>query len=432
MSRVVIRVRRSVVLLTAGVLALASVAPTAGCRKHSASEKSDSAAVPVRIAKVERRTLRPSFEVVGLVQADPKRLATVTAAASGLVERLEASEGTQIHQNDLILQLDERKARTDLDRAQAAFDRLVAKPRPEELVQARGTLAKMKSAHDLAAARLKKTQEVRAKTPELVPEVQFLEDQRNEQIAKAEMDAAQAQLDLLEKGPRAELRREAQVEVTAAKLQLEFCRVIAPISGQVVELKARVGQRADVGTLLATIIDTSEVVVQARVPGQYLGGLLQVIRGDGRRTLAEVRCPSFPDELFEAKSGWLGQQTEASTGDVPVKLHMPNPKGLLRVGMTVRVKVYGPAVEDLAIPEIAFTVNEEGHHIVTLVKDGKAAPTEIELAPEGGVEVRADGWVRVVKGLQEGDVVAVENGYALPEGTPVTVLPSKTPEPKQP
>jgi RND family efflux transporter MFP subunit len=246
------------------------------------------------------------------------------------------------------------------------------------------------------------------------------------------LDTAQAQLDLLEKGPRAEQRREARVEVDAAQLQLDFCRVTTPIPGEVVDLKARIGQRADIGTPLATVLDASIVLIQARIPGQHLGSLVQVMNGERKQPLALIRCPSCPDAVFEAKFGWLGQQTEALTGDVPIKLRVANPKGLLRVGMTVRVELFGPAVEGLAIPETAFTVNEEGHHIVSVVKDGKALPTEIELSGDGGNEVRSGGWVRVVKGLQEGDAVAVENGYALPEGTPVTILPPRTPEPKSP
>src|SRR5438128_1659473 len=334
------RRRQPLRLMTPGAFAVAVIAFAPGCHKSAAPGKGDPPPVAVRIAKVERRTLRPSFEVMGLVHADPERMATLTAATTGLVERLAASDGQVVHKGDLVLQLDERKARADLDKAQATFDRLVAKPRPEEVTQARATVAKAQSAYALAAARLKKTQEVRARTPELAPEVQLLEDQRNEQTAKAEIDAAQAQLDLLEKGPRAEQRREAQTDVTAAKLQLDFCRVTTPIAGEVTELRARVGQRADVGTLLATVMDTSEVVIQARVPSQHLGSVLPVIRGDGKRTLAEVRCPSFPDELFEAKAGWLSQQTEAATGDVPIKLRVPNPKGLLRVGLSVRVTLF--------------------------------------------------------------------------------------------
>ena len=196
----------------------------------------------------------------------------------------------------------------------------------------------------------------------------------------------------------------------------------AKFPGEVVELKARVGQRADVGTPLATLLDTSEVLVQARVPGNILGMVAQAIETQ-RKPLAQIRCFACPDVIWSSDRGWLNQQTEAATGDVPIKLRVANKDHLLRVGMIVQVELLGSEVEDVAIPETALTVNDEGQHVVTVIREGKAVPTEIELAPEGGQEVRAGGWVRVVKGLEAGDEVAVENGYALPEGTLVTVLP---------
>lgn len=426
-ARILHRSRRHRVTatLTLSLLGLFALLGTPGCRKPAEGDggKHEAAApISVRVAHVERRRLRPAVAVIGSVLADPERLATLTAATTGLVERLAVREGAKVSKGDLIVQLDERKARIDLMRAEAALARLIAKPRPEEVAQARALVEKMQAAHVLAQLRFKRTQELRARNPELVPELQLLEDQRNEQTARSEFDAAQAQLELQEKGPREEQRKEMQVEVDAARLQLELCRVTTPLAGEVIEVKARLGQRADLGTPLATVLDTSEVWVQGRVPSDRLSGVAQSLRERGKEPLAQVRCPSFPEVLFPSASGWLSEQTEGSTSDIPIKLRVPNAAGLLRVGMTVQVTLFEAAVEDLAIPETAFTVNEEGKHVVTVIRDGKAAPAEIELAADGGRQVRADGWVRVVKGLKQGDAVAIENGYALPEGTPVTVL----------
>jgi hypothetical protein len=93
--------------------------------------------------------------------------------------------------------------------------------------------------------------------------------------------------------------------------------------------------------------------------------------------------------------------------------------------MTVQVELHEPAVEALAIPDVAVTVNEEGHRIVTVVRGGKALPTEITIASDAQPEVRAGGWIRVLSGLEPGDEVAIENGYALPKDTPVVVLPAE-------
>jgi hypothetical protein len=74
-------------------------------------------------------------------------------------------------------------------------------------------------------------------------------------------------------------------------------------------------------------------------------------------------------------------------------------------------------------------MNEEGHRVVTVVRDGNAVPTEIELSSDTEPEVRTGGWVRVVKGLEPGDEVTIENGYALPKDTPVTILPPESVRP---
>ena len=421
--------RTGVPLATLGLL----LALLAGCNRGEAKKpEKEKPPVPVRTAKAEKRVLRPKFEVIGTVLADPERVATLTAATPGLVEKLMVAEGARVTKGTTVVQLDDRKAKTDVDRAEAAYARLIAKPRPDELIVARGAIEKAKAAHTVARSQLDRAKETRKTNPALVTEVQMLEYDRGERVAAADVADAEANLRLLELGPKEEMRREARVEVDATKLQLDFCKVTTPIDGEVVELLARAGMRADVGTPVARVFDTREVLVQARVPGNRLSGVLAVVAAPGKDPPALVTSLSFPGEVFAAKSGWLSQQTEALTGDVPVKLRVPNPKGLLRAGMSVRVELGEPGVEGVAIPEAALTVNEEGHHVVTVVKDGKAVPTEIEIDSDTEPEVRADGWVRVLKGLSAGDEVAVENGYALPKDTPVTVLPPKPPEPAKP
>jgi RND family efflux transporter MFP subunit len=398
------------------------LAPLVGCHKEEAKkEEKDRPPVPVKTAKAEKRLLRPTFEVIGTVLADPERVATLSAATPGLVEALAVPEGARAKKGDVIVRLDDRKAKTDLERAEAAYARLIAPPRPEELAIARGAVEKAKAAHAVAKTQLDKAKENRKGNPTLVPEVQMLEYERAERIAASDVADAEAHLKLLELGPREEQRREARAEVAAAKLQLDYCRVTAPFDGEVVELLARIGMKADTGTPVARILDTREVLVQARVPGNRLVGVAKAIRAGESEPPAVVSSEAFPGVRFSAKGGWLNQQTEGTTGDVPVKLRVPNPDDQLRVGMAVRVKLAEPAVEGVAVPEAAIFMNEEGHRVVTVIKAGKAVPTEVELSSENEPEVRAGGWVRVLKGLEAGDEVAVENGYALPKDTPVNV-----------
>ena len=411
-------------IATVGYVGFRVVSAAREAHAEKAPDLGERPPVPVRVASAERRTLVPSLEIIGTVQADPERFATLTAATPGLVHKLVAREGERVAQGATLVQMDDRPARNALAQADAAYIRLTAKPRVEELAQAQALVAKMKANHDAMEARLRKSRDTRTRSPELVPEVQLLDDVRNAESAKAELSTAEAQLQLLEKGPREEQRNEARTQIEAAQLQLDYCKVVAPFSGEVVDMKARVGQRADVGTPLVTLLDSREVIVQARVPANQLpfaAGLFPIPKG---RDIARVRCPSFPDCLLPATSGWLSRQTEGITGDVPLRLRVPNAEGTLRVGMTVRVTLLGSPVECLAIPEEAYTVNDEGRTVVVVVREGKSVPTEVELSNAGESEVKAGGWVSVATGLQAGDQVIVENGYALPEGTPVKCLPT--------
>ena len=381
--------------------------------------------IAVRVAKAEVRTLSPTVEVIGSVQPDPERISILAAATTGSIEKLVVREGAHVAKNDLVIQLDERPAKLALDRAEATYARLIAKPRTAEADQARLLVEKSEAAHALAESRLTRAQELRARNSELVPALELQDEQRNEEATKAEWETAQAQARLLGEGPSEEVRRESKVDVDTAKLQLEYCQVRSPIAGEIVEFKAFVGQRADAGTPLATILDTSEVVVQARIPSDRLAGVLAAMEKGGQEVLATIRCPAFPKENFTAQTGWLSDQTEAQTSDIPIKLRVSNPNGLLRPGMTVQVELHENSIEGIAIPETAVTVNEEGSHIVTVIRDAKAVPTEIKIATDKDPEVRAGGWIRVISGLQPGDEVATENGYALPDGTPVAVRPAE-------
>ena len=382
------------------------------------------APIKIRVAQVETKVLRPSFDLMGVVLADPERQSTVTASTPGLVVELNAHEGDRVKKGALLASLDERKARIDLERATAAFSRLTAPPRAEELSQAEALVAKAKAAHELSSRRLAKSLELKKRSPELVPDVQLLDDRRLEEAAQADLDTTTAQLELLKKGPREEQRREARVEVEAAQLQLDLCRITAPFDGDVVELLARVGMRADIGTPIARLVDTSDVIVQTRIPGNRLASITRAMRERGERLAAAVTSSSLPGEQFSAREGWLSQQTEVATSDISAKLRVENASGLLRVGMSVRVTVHGASEEGLAVPVEAISMDEEGHHVVTVVRDGTAEPARISLEADGAPETRADGFVLVRSGLAAGAMVAVENGYALPAGTPVEVVSS--------
>ncbi len=98
-------------------LLLAS-ALSAGCRKPAEPEKKQASAVSVRVAHAEKKTLRPSFQVIGTVLASPDRQATLAAATPGLVESLVVQEGAKGRHGVQLDRLPERPLHHRRDRAQ--------------------------------------------------------------------------------------------------------------------------------------------------------------------------------------------------------------------------------------------------------------------------------------------------------------------------
>lgn len=161
------------VVIVAGYYGFAALTAAREQGKQDEPEANDRPPVSVHVARVEQRKLTSTFEVVGTVLAEPERFTTLTAATSGLVEKLVVPEGRKVSKGDLIIQLDERTAQTALHKAEATYARLIAKPRTEELAQASALVAKMKSAHALADYRLKRAKELQNRSPDLVSEEQL-------------------------------------------------------------------------------------------------------------------------------------------------------------------------------------------------------------------------------------------------------------------
>ena len=89
--------------------------PTGG----QAEGEADLEPVPVQVATAERTTLRPVLDLVGTTVAIPERIANISPQIGGWVTRLEVVEGQLVKAGDLLVQLDERAAQADLDRARA-------------------------------------------------------------------------------------------------------------------------------------------------------------------------------------------------------------------------------------------------------------------------------------------------------------------------
>lgn len=406
-------------------LAISQLLTVFGCSSKPPGESQASAAatehsVSVQVARAEITTLRPMLDLVGVIAAIPERTAVVSPQLGGWVRELEVVEGQSVRADDELVVLDARSAQVAVQRAQAivaekaaAVARLKSGFLPQEIAGAQQDA-------DKAAAVVDGLKNELAALKDLLDRGEF-SSVAYETKAKALESAAAAQaaaeerVKLLEAGTRPEMIDEAQGLLDAAKadleqaqLYLQWCSIVSPIDGVVVQLLARRGQFFDRAISLATVMDLSEVFVQLRIPSRVFGK----VRID---TPLDIQLTSLPDRVFHGQVTRISGQADPLTGNVIVYALIDNADRVLRPGLSCQARIgLPPATDVLAVPRAAVG-DHSGTPVVTVIRDGKAHEVEVET----GVETRER--VEILKGLSPGDTVATAGGYGLPDGCPVQI-----------
>ena len=406
-------------------VALGWIAILPACQRSSGDQELESDAgpvepVPVRAAKATVTTLRPSINLIGTVVLIPERTSVIAAQQEGRIARVAVVEGQSVKAGDVLLELDRRPVQARLAGAQAAKQRaeaVLAKlergPRAEEVEAVRQDALQL--AADAHALEVKLDALRPLHESGELSDVEFGQAQARFAAAEAASRAADSRLRLLEAGTRseeiAEARAElaaAQAEVEARELAVEFCTIRSAMDGVVVELAARAGAYVTPSDVLTTVVDTSELFVQARIPSAYYAQ----VRPDAS---AEIRTGSSDASAMDGAVARLGPRANPETGDVDVFVLIGNKRASLVPGLACRLRIWLPEVENaLSIP-VAAIADRDGTPVITLIRNDRAYEQPVTL----GVTARSR--VQVVAGLIEGDLVATEGGYGLPDGCPVRI-----------
>ena len=241
-----------------------------------------------------------SVGAVGLVEASSENIA-VSLPVQGMVTHIYVKAGDHVAKGAKLFSIDDRDLqaelglrRSSLAMAQAKLDKLLRSPRPEEIPPAE---AKVKEAEELyqdADVQLKLIESVRDKRA--IRDEDLLRRRIAVKAAGARLDQAKADLALLKAGawkPDIEIARaevaEAQSQVERVEADIDRTRVTAPIAGEILQCKVRLGEYAQTGPLAQPLIlmgATSQLNVRADVDEQDAwrvkggAGALASVRGD--------------------------------------------------------------------------------------------------------------------------------------------------------
>jgi membrane fusion protein, multidrug efflux system len=214
-----------------------------------------------------------------------------------------------------------------------------------------------------------------------------------------------------------------QSNVQAARVNLDFTRIRAPISGRIGRSLYTPGALVQTGQAdpLATIVRTDEVYVDVTQSAAQILDLREAIakgglsRGGQDTLRVKLILPNGKTYAQEGRLQFSEAVVDQQTGSVTLRAVFPNREGLLLPGMYVRAQV----VE--GIRERAILAPQQG-----IARDPRGRATALVLGAQNKVELRnvvaerpvGDKWV-VTGGLKPGDKLIVEGLLNLQPGTVV-------------
>jgi len=241
-------------------------------------------------------------------------------------------------------------------------------------------------------------------------------------VSQQEFDDASASLKQAEADIQAN-----KAAAEAARINLAYTRVTAPITGRIGKSNVTVGALATAHQAMAftTIQQLDPIYVDAT---QSSSNLLELkrnlaagkIKGGGPdqakvKLLLEDGTP-YP---LEGTLKFSDVTVDASTGSFILRMVFPNPKNMLLPGMYVR------AIVQEGVAENVILAPQQG-----ISRDPKGNPVALIVDSEGKVEQRlvgvyraiGDKWV-VSSGLAAGDKLIVEGAQRVRPGVPVKAVP---------
>ena len=342
---------RVVALLAAAAIALSACKGDGADAKAADGKDKGPDAVPVEVAKAERRAIAASY--ANTATLEPRAESQVVAKTSGVALAVLVEEGQSVKAGQPLVRLDPDRPRLAVAQAQAQMSKLENNyARAQRLVG-----QQMISANDL-------------------DEIKF-------NLANA------------------------RAQYNSARLELDYTTVVAPISGVVASRDIKPGNFVQINSPIIRIVDGSRLEATLNVPEREIAKLKP-----GQKV--ELTADALPGKTFAGVVARVSPVVDTGKGTFRVVAAFDGVDGL-QAGMFSRLSInYDQRADALVVPRTAL-LEDGGGPAVYVVRDGKAQRAGLKLGYDdaGWVEVREGlkaGDSVVIAGkaaLREGSAVQV-------------------------
>jgi len=368
------------------VVSLAAV--LTACGKDEKADAGKGGGMPpaqVGVVTVGTQPVALQTELPGRVEA--LRTAEVRARATGIVLKRLFTEGAEVKAGQPLFQIDPAPYQAALDSANA-------------------TVVKAQANANQASAQAERNRPLAE--AKAISQQEFITSVATAKSAEADVASAKA-------------------AVVQARLNLDYARVTAPISGRIGRALVTEGAlvSSTEATQLALIQQVSSVYVNFTQSANEVQNLRRALANGQLRSAgsgaAQVQVV-LDDGTVYSRPGKLlftDLTVDSTSGQVTLRAEVPNPDNALLPGQYVRVRLAQAELPSaILLPQQAVTRGNDGDTVMVVGADNKPQPRKIKIGNAVGNQ-----WV-VTDGLKAGEKV-IADGFQkmMVPGAPVNPVP---------
>ncbi len=330
----------------------------------------------VSVGQVVEAPLSVQLDAVGTVTS--LNTVNVTARVEGQLNRILFTEGQEVKQGDVLAEIDPRPYLAALKQAEGVVSQYRAQLKNAEIDLAR--YQELKDEDSIA--------------------VQTLDTQA------ALVRQYQGNLD------------NALGQLEAAKLNLEFTQVRAPISGRIGLRQVDVGNQVTVNatTPITVLTQTRPISVVFSLPEQQLSTVRRQLKQNPDKLVVEALDRQRQVRLASGKVASIDNQIDVTTGTFKLRARFDNGDDSLYPNQFVNVRLHAAEVaKALLIPSGALQRDDQGTYVYVIDAEKTVAKQRVT------VGISQAEQVEIRQGLNAGQRIVIDGVDRLSDGMTVRV-----------
>lgn len=259
----------------------------------------------------------------------------VPAQEAGLLQRVLVAEGALVKQGDLLAQIDDTDACLQKKRAEVELDNARRNAGNDVKVRVANKSA------EVAQAELQRGLESQNRYPKSVSETEIGRLRLAAEHAKLQVEQAKYELETAQLALRVQ-----ENQLQQAARQIERRRILAPVSGRVVQIFRQPGEWVEPGQAIARVLRIDRLKAVGALEGGRLGS-----DPTGRAVTLHVDVPQRGSVEFQGRVTFIHSEVNPVNGQLDFWAEIENPDLQLRPGLRASLTILDEPAGRQGIPK---------------------------------------------------------------------------------